>query len=561
MNIARDIANILMNVDVIEIDDNFNVCTISCNICDMNLHHNSLARFEHINTIALRHDLEYDMMIKLEDSASIEFDQSSDFNSIIRQINEQLPFYDEDLNNTLTIKIFKRKSHEINNITHIFDLRSYLKLWDDVSFLELLLFLNSFNNDKKVLFKSWEFISDFNTSQYYFTSDLERSLSSLDIDERKKIFERRNKSCHFTNASTFKFNPDDFFFLNDIIHSSIKNKFKYLLVVFTIIYLSDYSEIITNNDNSLSLEYKMKGYRLINNITNLKDIDVSTSDELHSIYQWVYNQGNFVDKVGLARNIISIHMAGSDITSLTQGTLTSIESGYDIYLKENVKQYIEIKNKISELLIAQTDKASDITKNMFSTLKTSFWSIITFFITVILVKLVSVKDSSSGIISGEIFIITLVFITFSFVYLIITNNEVGEEKKRLFDRYNTIKSRYKDLLNEDDLNKVIDTSTLQKNDGRYIDKRRKTYKWTWIGFNLLTLLIVSIMYFTSPVSTSNIFLEKNEITHSEKEKSVISNAKSMGENEETPIQKQPVEPSNIQPISKAEIDNIKEKNK
>ncbi|EKN3880256.1 TPA: hypothetical protein ACPZRZ_003937 [Yersinia enterocolitica] len=553
MNIARDIANILINVDVIEIDDNFNVCTISCNICDMNLHHDSFDRFEHINALALQHNLEYDVMLKLEDTASIEFDQSSDFNSITQQINEQLPFYDKDLKNTLTIKIFKRKSHEKNNITHIFDLKSYLQLWDDVSFLELLTFLNSFDNDKKVLFKSWEFISDFNTSQYYFTSDLDRTLSFLDTSERKKSFEKRNKSCHFTNDSEFKFNPDDFFILIDTDHQSIKNKFKVFLVILTIIYLSDFSEIITNSDNSLSLEYKMKGYRLINNIVAFEDIDVSTCEELYFIYQWVYNQGNFVDKVGLARNIISIHMLGNDITSLSQGTLKSIESGYDIYLKDNVKQYIEIKNKISELLIAQTDKASDITKNMFATLKTSFWSIVTFFITVILVKLVATKDSSSGIISGEIFIVTLVFITFSFVYLFLTNNEVGEEKKRLFDRYDTIKLRYKDLLNEDDLNKVIDTSTLRKSDGDYIDKRKKMYTWTWIGFNLLTLLVVFLMYCngqrnnsTPPLNSDPAILLEQKENNLNDGTSDFLKTKPIEENEDKLIITQPIDTNNIQ---------------
>lgn len=65
-------------------------------------------------------------------------------------------------------------------------------------------------------------------------------------------------------------------------------------------------------------------------------------------------------------------MVDKSMTSINHGTLKSIESGYDIYLKDNVKQYIEIKNKISEFLVGQSDKASDITKNMFSTFKTSF---------------------------------------------------------------------------------------------------------------------------------------------------------------------------------------------
>ncbi|HBA4203567.1 TPA: hypothetical protein J5G40_004688, partial [Escherichia coli] len=149
---------------------------------------------------------------------------------------------------------------------------------------------------------------------------------------------------------------------------------------------------------------------------------------------------------------------------------------------------------ISEMLISQADKASEITKNMLATLKTSFWSLISFFITVILVKIVSAKTGDT-IISGEIVILMGVFLLFSFVYLWLSECEVNEEKNRLFDRYTTIKDRYKDLLNEDDLNKIIDTDALKSKDDSYIQKRRKVYRRVWISFNIIMLLTVLGMYF------------------------------------------------------------------
>lgn len=510
MNIARDIADSLVNVELIEIKDEFSTCTVSCKVLDLNLHQNSSVRLELANAAVQKHNLEYDVCINLADSPAIEFDQTTDFISIAQQIEEQAPFYDRTDENTLTVKILKKKSQETNNTTHIFDVKSYLDTWQKKNLSDILDYLISFDCDSRVTFKFWEPIKDFNSSRYYFTSNVDSELPVSDISERKKIFEKRNKSCHFTNDAGYKFIPEDFHLLNDSDLNEIKNKFNKLLVVFTIIFLSDFSEIISIEKGKLSLDYKMKGYRLIASSIDSNSIETSSAEELYYIYQWVYNQGNFVDKIGLARNIISIHMLGTEITSLGQGALKSIESAYDIYLKENVKQYIEIKNKISELLITQADKASDITKNMFTTFKTSFWSIVTFFITVILVKLVTTKGEGN-IISGEIFSITIVFVIFSFIYLILTHNEVDEEKARLFERYDTIKLRYKDLLNEDDLNKVINTEDLKEKDGRYIEKRKRTYRYTWMVFNVLTVLIVGVLYWHG-VGSKTVNSQKNNST-------------------------------------------------
>jgi len=64
---------------------------------------------------------------------------------------------------------------------------------------------------------------------------------------------------------------------------------------------------------------------------------------LREIFDWVYTDGNYTDKIGLARNLISIHLKNDNLLTLDEGTIHSLESGYDIYLKDNVKQYIEIK--------------------------------------------------------------------------------------------------------------------------------------------------------------------------------------------------------------------------
>ena len=90
------------------------------------------------------------------------------------------------------------------------------------------------------------------------------------------------------------------------------------------------------------------------------------------------------------------------------------------------------------------------------------------------------------------------------LYLFITDKEVEEEKQRLLTRYDDVKGRYKDLLNEDDLNKIIDTTKLKANDEEYIEKRRGTYKKVWKSFNIIIVIMVLVLYFIGrPETVSN----------------------------------------------------------
>ncbi|MFJ5162318.1 hypothetical protein ACIP6T_24475 [Pantoea sp. NPDC088449] len=490
MEIINDVANSFFNSILIEINEDFHFCEAVYKITDT-------ALFSDFNERAIRADeqlslyhLDYDVFITLDQSEAVSYGQSPDCVLISEQLYDRLKFLEDD-ENYIKIKVYKGRAHRETNCTHIFNFNNYISNPLQRPDIEFVNFLKNFNINSPLRFNVWEKIYEFQTPLMNFLNVNSKFDSAAFSCERNAIIEKRNKSCHFTNDSDYKFIPDDFYVKDVCLYPQVKNKLNRLLVIFTLVYLSDYSEI-TNSDSSY-LDYKFKGYRLISHKVGLNSVSTTNAEELYQIYEWVYSQGSFVDKMGLARNIISIHMTGNDVATLASGTLRSIQSGYDIYLKDNVKQYIEIKNKISELLISQADKAADITKNMFGSLKTSLWSIVTFFITVVLIKVVAAKGNGE-VVSGDILSITAVFVIFSFVYLWLSLREVKDEKERLFSRYENIKSRYKDLLNDDDLVKVIDTLALKTQDGDFIDTRKKQYRNIWVGFNILTILTVGIMY-------------------------------------------------------------------
>ncbi|EPB1835720.1 TPA: hypothetical protein JTO74_004385, partial [Escherichia coli] len=509
MNIVSKIADLFMPSQEVSSCDNFHLFKAEYRILETTIHQDYSQRVEELTNEVIANNLDIEIDFKFETCDSftllISPEYCSDLQQVKDKIDNAIQFSETDDTIIICISIDKKIALDKDNKIHIFNFDNFIKNVFGANVSSILTYLNCFDLHKELLFNVWDDINSFGSETIKFVSQKDLVGSNTLSIARDSIISKRNKSCHFINDSQYKFIPDDFFLSpSGSCHSDIKNTFDSLLTTFLIVYLADTSEISVESDsNDLYIDYKFKGYRLISEVIAIKDMSNNSTSELFDIYKWVYNSGNFIDKIGLARNIISIHMVDKNMTSINHGTLKSIESGYDIYLKDNVKQYIEIKNKISEFLVGQSDKASDITKNMFSTFKTSFWSIITFFISVFLIKIIT-SNSYRGTVTLETLVVTLVFILFSVVYWYFTNKEVLEEKDRLLSRYDTIKNRYKDLLNEDDLNNIINTEKLKADDTAYIESRRKRFSIIWNSFNaVIAIVVLGLFCLDNNMSPSN----------------------------------------------------------
>ena len=517
MNIVSKISDLFMPSREVSSCDNFIMFKAEYRILETAIHLDYSQRVAELTTEAINNNLDIEVEFKFETYDSfnllISSEHCSDFQQVKEHIDNAIQFREIDDTMCMSISIDKRDALEKDNKIHVFNFDNFVSNVFRENRATILPLLNLFDLQKELIFNIWSDIDSFGSETIKFVSQNDM-ISTREINiARDAIISKRNKSCHFINDSQYKFVPEDFFITpSKSCHSDIKNTFDSLLTTFLIVYLSDTSEILCKDkSNDIYIDYKFKGYRLITETIAFKAIVNNNSNELFDIYKWIYDSGNFIDKIGLARNIISIHMVDKSMTSINCGTLKSIESGYDIYLKDNVKQYIEIKNKISEFLISQSDKASDITKNMFSTFKTSFWSIITFFISVFLIKIIT-SNSYKGTVTIETLVVTLVFILFSVVYWYFTNKEVLEEKERLLSRYDTIKNRYKDLLNEDDLHNIINTEKLKNDDSLYIESRRIRFSCIWNGFNVVIAIVVLVLYcLDSNISQENKLEEQPKI--------------------------------------------------
>jgi hypothetical protein len=452
-------------------------------------------------------DNQFLMSFIIEGKTVLFSDKTKDLIDRIKDLRHGLAGLDKNI--ILKVKVEITKKINLNCI-HIFDLDAFTVFLSELSLEKGVSFWSEFDLNSPLVVKCWHYIKNFNTGFIYFESKFpERTLLSPSYESysinRVKLIENRDKSGHFVNAEKISFSPEDFLFLNDCDYSEIKSIFNGLHNFLLISFLSDFSSI--SNDE---LHYRVKGYKLLSGIVRFEDLKSSSLAELNEIYTWVYLDGNFTDKIGLARNVISIHLADESILSIEDGASDSVDSAYDLYLKENVKQYIEIKNKVNEFLQLQSDKSQELTKNVFLTIKTAILAFSTFFSSVFLLRVLSGKGINLEV-SFDVLVVSFLLVTFFSIYFIVSIIEINMDKKRLAKRYFEVRDRYKDLLSESNLTKIIDAKKISEDEVKFIDKRRNIYIFAWVIICSVTLGTVYGLYKAS-----------NEVTTIEPEEIILN---------------------------------------
>lgn len=301
--------------------------------------------------------------------------------------------------------------------------------------------------------------------------------------------------CHCDLSSKYSFIPDDFAPIIKSENEVLLKLFQKLTLFYSVIFLFDVIEI----DNS-NIKYKLNGYRTIAQNANTDDVDINSHESYYMIYSWVYDGGNIVDKIGLARNILSLNLA-KDTLSLAETTFDAIRSGYNVYQKENIKQYIEIRNKISDQLVELQDKADKIVESFVSDYKKSIIAVVSFFISVIVIEVVSNGSYVKGF-TIEVTLLSIGFLLISLCLMIFSRWEIKKELIRYNEFYENLKERHKDLLDISDINRILNNDEDFRANKSFIEERKGKYTCLWIlSLSILFVIIVLLYFINNPCPT------------------------------------------------------------
>jgi uncharacterized membrane protein (GlpM family) len=323
--------------------------------------------------------------------------------------------------------------------------------------------------------------------EYFFTTGtMTFAPHSKNIVNKHYYRSKRLQDCkdtaYFYNISMYNLLPDDFHIEIDFENNPLTTLFNKLTSLLSLVYISSYASIVEGK-----LKLQINGQR---NVDFCYSIDaVKSNAELYKIFNWIYTDGSSIDKAIIARNIISLHCKFSDIIDVDEKTLSSIQSNFNLYLKNNVTQYLELKSKLAEFICDIVSKTGDYATVLLDKFKTNLFAIFGFLFTVVLANIVS-DQPLDNIFTKDITGIIECVLLGSIVYLIICVIELNYQVNKICESYNALKENYKSVLSHIDINEIFNNDKLINNMRKTVRRGMVTYIIIWMVFLIMSFVFI-----------------------------------------------------------------------
>lgn len=339
------------------------------------------------------------------------------------------------------------------------------------------------------------------TKSIYFSTN--ENTKIVREKSRKEILNLVKDNANFRNIVVYSLVPQDFSFQMIDPNNRLSDIFARIETLLAICYIANDAEII--DDDKIAV--KITGQRNINIEIDIKDI--IPNKEIIKIYNWIYNGGNTMDKAIIARNIISLHCRYSSLLDLDGKTYSSIQSNFNLYQRDNVDKYLNLKNDIGKSVTDIIEKTNDLAFDIPRGMKNNILAVFSFLFTVILANIVS-DAPLDNIFTKDITVIFEIIIVFSFAFLILNIYETNYKIKQMQKGFEKFKNNYADVFDEQELSDLIEEDSFNEDIIKNIKKQKNWAIAIWIGL-LIILLIAIEMISSTPTWKSVVELWKNLI--------------------------------------------------
>ncbi len=296
------------------------------------------------------------------------------------------------------------------------------------------------------------------------------------------------KETSFSASLPAKLIPADFQLDNPIGHPVIDRFFARASAVLSAIYLCNNAELEPDN----TLMYRLAGYKVLEE-SGVSVASLTKSHEvLSKIANWAYDAGGSTDKVGLARNVLSLHVASLRDLSDQPQILNAILSNYQIYLKDNVSAYLDVRNRMAELLLESTSKTHSLVESSLDSVRNGMLVVFTFVLTVVVVN--GLKDTNTKVIfSAEYFWVV-------FIITVLCSIWIHHACKDVLVRFDYAVETTKQLLKDSYHNVLIADEVDQHTSATFVANRKhlkqqvRGYRYLWYAVSAVLLLTFAVGY-------------------------------------------------------------------
>ena len=406
-----------------------------------------------------------------------EYDQyvlSSSGDSIMISISIKKSIED----NTFSIYCFDEFMKDLNDLSLFDVLCSFSDLLFGVDYLNFVTF------DKSISFM---------TRTMSFSSEEKQSIST-DFSRLKRIEECKDVS-RFLCTENLKLLPDDFKIVLNSVANPLTDKFSKLCCLLSVIYVATSASL--DKDKVIP---QITGQRSISCEINIDSI--KGNDNIYKVYSWIFTDGNAADKAIIARNVLSLHCKYNSLIDIDELAFASMQSNYNLYLKNNVNQYLELKNKVADYICDVVAKTGEYATTILDRFKQNLVALIGFLITTIIANIVS-SNPLDNIFTKDITVLVYAILVGSVFFLVISILETNYKVKTIKKTYLQLKENYSDILSQDDIAEVYKDDELFNGTKKEIKTKTVLFSVIWISILIGIFFVVEYLT-TTPILMDNI---------------------------------------------------------
>jgi hypothetical protein len=503
-------SNNFFNKDSWEVEDTNTFFKISYEKNDFNL-----------NEFSIKEVISFIEEIPSRDSFELRLEIDGLQESIINKIDKHkiIQFFNdyrkkkEEVNFELFLEVKKNK---YSNVLSIYSFNVFLDFLEEKKLIDCIeLFSNMLN--EKIIF---EVLDNGSKVELYTKSiaiinrykDLNNNLLNfVNRKEKNKLF---SENKIITNIHFNSLLADDF----HIIYGDNNRIIDLFQKIESILSFASVVNTFTLSENN-TFEIKISGYKTIS-IDNLDMDFFNGKDELlYRIYEWAYDGGNGTDKIGLIRNVLSLHLDSGGKVKIDSEVWDAIHSNYQIYLKENIQSYLEIKNKIGEFILELSSKTYSMADDVLNTFKNNVLLLLTFIISVVVVN--GIKDNGIDKIFSLEYIFVILFLSvMSIVWFCLLEHEIIKRFDKATSNVRSILVRnYRQIIMQSEIDNTLKPVILKNK--KYLKSQIKVL----FKYLLIAIFLINAFFWLGNYISIKKTNEKTDIQTNESVDELLNNAK------------------------------------
>lgn len=338
-------------------------------------------------------------------------------------------------------------------------------------------------SSKRIIFELFDSTNIFYTKTMCFIPY--GNISTLCEFNRKRRLKECRETSYFYNMSSYELLPDDFKIEVGYANNPFGEIFSKLVTILSTGYIASNFML-----QASVIQYQIMGHRSVDYAYRYDEIRGNST--LYRIYNWIYSGGNSIDKAIIARDIICLHCKYEPLLNIDEKVMSSIQSNYNLYLKDNVAQYLELKNKVAEYICDVVSRTGEYATELLDKFKTNMIAIFGFLFSVVIANIVS-DQPLSNIFTRDITAIMEVVLAGSFIYLVLCYKQSKYQTEKVYDSYNKLKKTYQGILDEQDIQECFDNDSVLYEMKKTIEGSQKKYLFVWICFLAVLLVVVEVI--------------------------------------------------------------------